>query len=398
MSEKRFKILTIFGTRPEVIKLFPVLRYLEKDVNFESIVVSTSQHREMIEDLFVLFGIEPDYDLHIIQPNQSLVDISTRALAGLDPLLKERQPDLVLVQGDTTTAFIGSLAAFYNKIPVGHVEAGLRSFNKFHPYPEEINRKLISAVCDLHFAPTAQNAEYLYNESVKPNNVFITGNTVIDALLWVADQNRNTLNNYLSSNVLNDHRLILVTAHRRENWDGPLENLCNALIEIAASYPDVQIVYPVHLNPNVRKTVFSILDNHERIHLLDPISYEPFVEAMVKSHIIITDSGGIQEEGPSLGKPILVFRKVTERPEGLATGGVKLVGLKKETVVNEASRLLDDPQTYQSMIAEYNPYGDGHAAQRILKAIKYFLNIGTRPRDFKPKMPKASSHIGFPER
>jgi UDP-N-acetylglucosamine 2-epimerase (non-hydrolysing) len=391
MYQKKMKILTIFGTRPEVIKLFPVLKVLNEDINIESIVVSTSQHREMIEDLFILFNIEPDFDLHIIQPNQSLVDISTRALSGLDPLLKERKPDLVLVQGDTTTAFSGALAAFYNKIPVGHVEAGLRSFNKFHPYPEEINRKLISTVCDLHFAPTIQNAEYLFNEGVKPDNVFITGNTVIDALSWVVHQNRNALNKYLSSKVLNDHRVILVTAHRRENWGRPLENLCNALKEIAASYQDVQIVYPVHLNPNVRKTVFSILDNHERIHLLDPLSYEPFVEAMAKAHIIITDSGGIQEEGPSLGKPILVFRKVTERPEGLATGGVKLVGLDKETVVNEVSCLLDDSQAYQGMIAEYNPYGDGHAADRILKAIHNYFGIGSRPNDFNVKVLKLAT-------
>jgi UDP-N-acetylglucosamine 2-epimerase (non-hydrolysing) len=386
MFDKKIKILTIFGTRPEIIKLFPILKKLEKAGEVESIVVSTSQHREMIEDLFILFNIKPNHDLNIIQENQSLANISTRALAGLDPLLKHHQPGLVLVQGDTTTAFIGALAAFYHKIPVGHVEAGLRSFNKFHPYPEEINRKLISTVCDLYFTPTTQNAEFLLKEGTERNKIFITGNTVIDALIWVANRNRNTLRDYLAVETLNDHRIILVTAHRRENWGIPLKNLCRSLKDLVHTYPDVHVVYPVHLNPNVRKTVFRILGNQEKIHLLDPLSYEPFVEAMAKSFLIITDSGGIQEEGPSLGKPILVFRKVTERPEGLVTGGVKLVGLERENVFNEASRLLDDPAAYKGMIAEYNPYGDGNAARRIVQAIRYHFGVGERPEDFKPQV------------
>ena len=253
-----------------------------------------------------------------------------------------------------------------------------------HPYPEEINRKLISSVTDLHFAPTLGNAENLYKEGVDPSSIYITGNTVIDSLLYIAARNRNTLDKYLPIERVDSHRLILVTAHRRENWGGPLENLCLALKDLRDNFPDIQIAYPVHLNPNVRKTVFEILANQERIHLLDPLPYEPFVEAMAKSYMIITDSGGIQEEGPSLKKPILVFRKVTERPEGLSTGGVKLLGLEKENVFREASRLLEDPEAYQSMIANHNPYGDGFAAERIVQAILHYSGLGPRPQDFIP--------------
>ncbi len=375
-------IFTIFGTRPEVIKLFPVLRSFVGTPDFKSVIVSTSQHREMIDDLLKLFSIKLDHDLNIIQKNQSLADISNRALSGLDPLLTQYHPDLVLIQGDTTTAFIGALAAFYHKIPVGHVEAGLRSFDKMHPYPEEINRRLISLVTDLHFAPTIQNAQNLIRESTDPSKIFVTGNTVVDSLLSIASRNRHVLNDYLPKEALNSHRLILVTAHRRENWGEPLENLCYSLKQLIHKFSDVEIVYPVHLNPNVRKTVFNILADQKRIHLLDPLPYEPFIEAMCQAYLIITDSGGIQEEGPSLKKPILVFRKVTERPEGIATGGVKLTGLNRENVVTEASCLLNDPVAYQRMITDHNPYGDGHAAERIVLAIRHHFNLGPRPDDF----------------
>jgi UDP-N-acetylglucosamine 2-epimerase (non-hydrolysing) len=384
MQQRPLNILTVFGTRPEVIKLFPVIDKLKNDEDFTCTVISTSQHREMTDGLFDLFSIKIDYDLNIMRDNQSLIDICTRALPGLDHILKGLRPDLVLVQGDTTTAFIAALAAFYNKIPIGHVEAGLRSFNKTHPYPEELNRRLISLVCNLHFAPTAQNAEHLYNEGIDPGSVFTTGNTVIDSLLYVAGLKGNSLNNYLPPEVLNSNRMILVTAHRRENWGTPLEDLCFALKDLAESHADVAIIYPVHLNPNVRKTAFDILGQQERVHLLDPLPYAPFVEAMARSHLIITDSGGIQEEGPSLQKPILVFRKVTERPEGLTTGGVKLIGLERENVIREASRLLHNPEAYQSMIANSNPYGDGHAAERIVQAILHFFNLGDRPAEFLP--------------
>jgi UDP-N-acetylglucosamine 2-epimerase (non-hydrolysing) len=383
MQRRKLTFFTIFGTRPEVIKLFPVLESLRQSVKARSIIVSTSQHREMIEDLLALFSIKPDHDLNIMTENQSLIDISTRALVGLDPLLKRHQPDLVLVQGDTTTAFIGALSAFYRKIPVGHVEAGLRSFNKMHPYPEEINRKLISTVCDLHFAPTFQNAGNLQKEGIDPGKIFVTGNTVIDSLLNIANKNRNTLSNYLPLETLNSNRLILVTAHRRENWGKPLENLCYALRDVVRSHSDVEIIYPVHLNPNVRKTAFAILTNQERIHILEPLPYEPFIEAMAKAYLIITDSGGVQEEGPSFHKPILVFRKVTERPEGIATGGVKLIGLERENVVREASCLLEDSDAYQRMTSSHNPYGDGNAGQRIVQAIFHYFDQADRPEDFR---------------
>ncbi len=375
-------ILTIFGTRPEVIKLFPVLKILEQDKGLNSIAVSTSQHREMIDDLLKLFTIVPDYDLNIIRQNQSLVDISTCALSGLDPILRRHRPHLVIVQGDTTTAFIGALAAFYHKIPVGHVEAGLRSFDRMHPYPEEINRKLISVLSDLYFAPTIQNAKNLLDEKIDPRKIFVTGNTVIDSLLYVANKNVGALGTYLRTEALGSTRMILVTAHRRENWGPPLENLCYALIDLVKSFPDVQIVFPVHLNPNVRGVVFPLLSNQERIHLLDPLPYEAFVEAMDRAYFIITDSGGIQEEGPSLRKPILVFRQVTERPEGVEGGGVKLIGMTRERVFQEVARLLRDESAYQNMVTDHNPYGDGHAAQRILQGILHYFSLADRPKDF----------------
>jgi UDP-N-acetylglucosamine 2-epimerase (non-hydrolysing) len=382
MSSDPIKILTIFGTRPEVIKLAPVLRELQSTGELCSITVTTAQHREMIRDLLALFSIRPDHDLDIMRKNQSLADIATRALSGLDPIMAACRPDLVLVQGDTTTAFIGALGAFYQKIAVGHVEGGLRSFDKMHPYPEEINRRLISVVGDLHFVPTFNNRKNLEKEGVNPNGIFVTGNTVIDALLDVVNRKTRVLDRYLPDEAMSGKRMILVTAHRRENWGRPLENLCLALEELVRSFPDISVVYPVHLNPNVRKTVFEILSGKERIYLLDPLSYEPFVEAMAKAFFIITDSGGIQEEGPSLKKPVLVFRQVTERPEGVAGGGVKLVGLERETVVMEASRLLEDPAVFKGMTADHNPYGDGLAAKRIVQAILYHFKKGERPEDF----------------
>jgi len=382
MKSAPLKILTIFGTRPELIKLFPVIYNLENQKPFDSVVISTSQHRQMVDDLIDVLSIEVDHDLDIMQDNQSLLGICNRAISGLDPLLKKHRPDLVLVQGDTTTAFIAALASFYHQIPVGHVEAGLRSFDKMHPYPEEINRRLISLLTDLHFAPTESNAANLKQEGVDPDKIYLTGNTVIDSLLYISRRDRQVLKQYLPPAAQNSHRLILVTSHRRENWGKPLKNLCHALKDLVCSYPDVQVLYPVHLNPNVRKTVFEILGKQKRVHLLDPLPYEPFVEAMTKAHLIITDSGGIQEEGPSFHKPILVFRKVTERPEGLAAGCVKLIGLEREDVVQETSRLLDDQEAYRNMTANGNPYGDGRAAERIIQAIKYYFGLGERPIDF----------------
>jgi len=367
--------------------MFPVLIKIQQNPALKSIVVCTSQHKELIADLFTLFSIEPDYNLNIMQENQSPTDIATQALIGLDPILRQHRPDLVLVQGDTTTAFIAALAAFYHKMPVGHVEAGLRSFDKMQPYPEELNRRMISLLCDFHFAPTRQNTEHLKKDGIAPDKILVTGNTVIDSLFYIVSRDHRTLEKYLPPEVLSSGRLVLVTAHRRENWGKPIENLCYALSDIARAYPDVKIVYPVHLNPKVRETVFPILEKQERVFLLDPLPYAPFVEAMNKSHFIITDSGGIQEEGLSLQKPMLVFRKVTERPEGVATGGAKIVGLERKNLVREASCLLDDSEAYKRMIADHNPYGDGKAAERIVQAILYYFKQGKRPRDFDSKKP-----------
>lgn len=391
------KIATVFGTRPEVIKLFPVIKQIERHSRLRSMVISTSQHREMIDELLPLFALRLDHDLNIIQPNQSLADISTRTLAGLDAIFKQDRPDFVLVQGDTTTAFIGALAAFYHKIPVGHIEAGLRSHDKTSPYPEEINRRLVSNLTDLHFAPTIKNAANLYKEGVAVEDIFVTGNTVIDALLQVAGRRNERLREYLPPAALQASRLILVTAHRRENWGAPLENLCHALKELVQLHSDIHVVYPVHLNPNVRQTVFAQLANEERIHLLAPLSYEPFVEAMTKAHVIITDSGGVQEEGPSLGKPILVFRNETERPEGVAAGGVKLVGTHCEHVVREASHLLNDEAAYRNMSTVRNPYGDGKAAQRVAQALLHYFEMAERPEDFMEVTPaKSEGETLFP--
>lgn len=376
------KIAVIFGTRPEVIKLFPVIKQIERDSHLRSMVISTSQHRAMIDKLLPLFALRLEHDLNIIQPNQTLADISTRALAGLDTIFKQERPDFVLVQGDTTTAFIGALAAFYHKIPVGHLEAGLRSHDKTSPYPEEINRRLVSNLADLHFAPTMKSAANLYKEGVAVENIFVTGNTVIDALLHVAGRGNERLRDHLPAAALQASRMLLVTAHRRENHGAALENLCHALKELVHRHPELHIVYPVHLNPNVRQTVFALLAEEDRIHLLPPLSYEPFVEAMSKAHLIITDSGGVQEEGPSLGKPILVFRNETERPEGVAAGGVKLVGTRCEHLVQEASHLLKDEVAYRSMSTVRNPYGDGQAAQRVAQAILHYFEMAERPEDF----------------
>jgi UDP-N-acetylglucosamine 2-epimerase (non-hydrolysing) len=376
------KIAAIFGTRPEVVKFFPVIKQIEQHPRLQSQVISTSQHREMIDELMALFALRLDHDLNVIQPNQSLADISTRALAGLDAIFKQQRPDLVLVQGDTTTAFIGALAAFYHKIPVGHIEAGLRSHDKTSPYPEEINRRLISTIAGLHFAPTVKNAANLYKEGVAVEDIFVTGNTVIDSLLHIVGRKSGRLSDYLPAAALNARRMILVTAHRRENLGAALENLCHALKDLVQRHPEVHVVYPVHLNPNVRQTVFEMLAGQERIHLLAPLSYEPFVEAMVKAHLIITDSGGVQEEGPSLGKPVLVFRNETERPEGVAAGGVKLVGTRRENVVQETSRLLRDELAYRRMSAIRNPYGDGRAAQRLVQAVLHYFGMGERPDNF----------------
>ena len=368
--------------------MFPVLRALDKDPSFESIVVSTSQHREMIDDMLALFDIKPDADLNIIQKNQSLVDISTRALSGLDPILNQYRPDLILIQGDTTTAFIGALTAFYRKIPVGHIEAGLRSKNKMHPFPEEVNRRLITQVADLHFAPTGSSAQNLLKEDIKPEKIFTTGNTVIDSLKYIVGRKGRPPKAYLPEKALDINRQILVTAHRRENWGKPLEELCRAIQDLVEMYHDLSFLFPVHLNPMVRKTVFNMIGEVKNVFLVDPLPYDAFIGAITQSYLVITDSGGIQEECPSLGTPVLVFRKVTERPENIAAGGMKIIGLDRENIVREVCRLLDDHKAYQQMITNHNPYGDGQAARRITQAILYHFKEADRPDSFVPEKSK----------
>jgi len=390
------KVLVVFGTRPEAIKMSPVIQAL-KDRNsmFETRVCVTAQHREMLDQVLNLFGITPNYDLDIMTGEQDLFDVTTKALNGLKAVLLKERPDIVLVQGDTTTSFATSLAAFYLKIPVGHIEAGLRTYNKYNPFPEEKNRHLTGMLADYHFAPTKWAKNNLLKENIPEEKIWVTGNTVIDTLMKVVSYQKsvvrqNELNKYfrekwnltLPTNTEADtntdnSKLILVTGHRRESFGESFKNICLALKEIAQNNPDVTIVYPVHLNPNVQEPVYEILasnqTNQKNIFLITPTDYERFVYLMSKSYLILTDSGGIQEEAPSLGKPVLVMRNVTERPEGIKAGVVKLVGTDKERIVAETEILLDDKKAYERMAQASNPYGDGKAAERIVDILEEVL-------------------------
>jgi UDP-N-acetylglucosamine 2-epimerase (non-hydrolysing) len=366
------KILLIFGTRPEAIKLCPVIRGLrEHPGKFDVRVCVTAQHREMLDQVLEAFQVAPDHDLDLMLPGQTLFQSTSRIIAGLEPVLREEQPAMVIVQGDTTTTLCGALAAFYARIPVAHVEAGLRTHDLRQPFPEEMNRVLASHLTALHFAATEKAAENLQAEGVSPDSIHVTGNTGIDAVLFVRDGlEQGTLDGGTSFNWLDpSKKLIVVTAHRRESFGGGFERICRALAKIA-DRDDVEIVYPVHPNPNVRGPVERLLGNHPRIHLIDPLDYEPFVFLMERSHIIITDSGGVQEEAPSLGKPVLVMRDTTERPEAVDAGTVILVGTSRERIVKEANRLLNDDAHYGRMAQAMNPYGDGQAAKRIRAVIE----------------------------
>ncbi|RJT39501.1 non-hydrolyzing UDP-N-acetylglucosamine 2-epimerase [Rahnella woolbedingensis] len=369
------KVLTIFGTRPEAIKMAPLVLALSQDAAFESKVCVTAQHREMLDQVLRLFEITPDYDLNIMKPGQGLTEITSRILTGLKPVLDEFQPDVVLVHGDTTTTLSASLAAFYHQIPVGHVEAGLRTGDLSSPWPEEGNRLLTGHLAKWHFAPTENARENLQQENISPQGIFVTGNTVIDALLWVRD--RFSSDASLAQQLADSYpfldaakKLILVTGHRRESFGGGFERICSALADIALRHPDVQIVYPVHLNPNVSEPVNRILQGIDNIVLIDPQDYLPFVYLMDKAYLILTDSGGVQEEAPSLGKPVLVMRETTERPEAVDAGTVRLVGTDPAKIVEEVNRLLNDENEYNSMSRAHNPYGDGHACRHILDALK----------------------------
>jgi UDP-N-acetylglucosamine 2-epimerase (non-hydrolysing) len=378
IMEKMKKVLLVFGTRPEAIKMAPVYKALKATPSLDIRVAVTAQHREMLDQVLHLFGIEPEYDLDVMKPGQGLTEITAAVLAGLKPVLEEYAPDLLLVHGDTTTTLSASLAAYYQQIPVGHVEAGLRTGNIYSPWPEEINRKVTGAIARLHFAPTKASAVNLAAESVPAASVFITGNTVIDALLEVVDRLENApqmcaafdADFELSAN----KRLVLVTGHRRESFGGGFQRICDALAALAKR-EDIQIIYPVHLNPNVKGPVESSLGSLERVRLIAPLDYLPFVHLMRRADIILTDSGGVQEEAPSLGKPVLVMRDTTERPEAVDAGTVRLVGTDTATIVSEATRLLDDPSAYEAMSRAHNPYGDGLASQRICDAVLSFFNL-----------------------
>lgn len=367
---ERIKVMTIFGTRPEAIKMAPLVLELQKhSEQIESIVTVTAQHRQMLDQVLNIFNIKPNYDLNIMKDRQTLIDITTRGLEGLDKIMKEAKPDIVLVHGDTTTTFIASLAAFYNQIPIGHVEAGLRTWDKYSPYPEEMNRQLTGVMADLHFAPTAKSATNLQQENKKESNIFITGNTAIDAL-------KTTVKESYTHPVLEkigENRLVLMTAHRRENLGEPMRNMFRAIKRLVETHEDVQVVYPVHMNPVVREIAGEILGEHNRIHLIEPLDVIDFHNFAARSHLMLTDSGGVQEEAPSLGVPVLVLRDTTERPEGIEAGTLKLAGTDEETIFNLANELLSDKEAHSAMTKASNPYGDGHASERIVKAIvEYF--------------------------
>lgn len=367
---KKLKVMTVFGTRPEAIKMCPLVLEMKKYPDLiEPLVAVTAQHREMLDQVLELFQIKPDYDLNIMTSGQTLYDVTTRALMGLKEVMEEAKPDIVLVHGDTTTTFAGALAAFYAQIPVGHVEAGLRTGNKYSPYPEEMNRKLTGAIADMHFAPTAISKQNLLKENVNPDNILVTGNTVIDALQATVQKDYVFEDAEFNKVFESGHRLILMTTHRRENLGEPMRHVYKALKSVLENHEDVEAIFPVHKNPKVREIVQQELGGLDRVHLIEPMDYEPFANLMAKVDIVLTDSGGIQEEAPALGKPVLVLRDTTERPEAVSAGTVLLVGTAYKDVLRETNRLLDDAAHYKKMAEAANPYGDGQACARIVNAV-----------------------------
>lgn len=380
---KKVKVMTVFGTRPEAIKMAPLAIELEKNPNIEATVCVTAQHRQMLDQVLEIFKIKPDYDLDVMKQRQTLVQITSRVLEGLDEVLKEVKPDIVLVHGDTTTSFVGALAAFYNQITVGHVEAGLRTYDIYSPFPEEMNRCLTGRIAEMNFSPTVKNKENLLRENVSEDKIFITGNTVIDAMKTTVSDDYVFATEELNDIDFKNHRVIAMTAHRRENLGKPLEEICNAVKRVVEKYNDVEVVYPVHLNPAVRETVFSILGNVDRVHLIEPVNVDELHNLMARSYMVMTDSGGIQEEAPSLAKPVLVLRKETERPEAVEAGTVKIAGVDGDTIFSMACELLDDKEAYAKMAHAANPYGDGNASKRIVDAILYHFGVtDKRPEDY----------------
>jgi len=382
------KVLSIFGTRPEAIKMAPLVKALKADDRFEAYVCVTAQHRDMLDQVLDIFGIKPDFDLDIMKDRQTLTDITINALSGLEKVIKELQPEIILVHGDTTTTFVGSLAAFYNKVQIGHVEAGLRTFNKYSPYPEEMNRKLTGAMADIHFSPTEISRENLLREGISSERIYVTGNTAIDSLKTTVAGNFEFYTEELKRLDYINKRIIMVTAHRRENLGQPLENICRALKRIAENHKDVEIVYAVHKNPAVKETVYGILGGIPSVHLLDPLDVDEMHNLMGRCYMVLTDSGGLQEEAPSLGKPVLVLRTETERPEAIEFGTLKLAGIEEQDIYRLAENLLLDEAEYSKMSNAVNPYGDGYAAERIIQSLLFHFGVvGERPQDFQPEHP-----------
>lgn len=359
------KVMTIFGTRPEAIKMAPLVKELKSRKEIECIVCVTAQHRQMLDQVLEVFDITPDYDLNIMKQGQTLSDITSKALIGLQEIIQKEKPNIVLVHGDTTTTFAGALAAFYSQTDIGHVEAGLRTWNKYSPYPEEMNRQMVGVLADMHFSPTENSKQSLLNEGKKESNIFVTGNTAIDALSTTVNKNYS----HEIFNWIGNDKLILLTAHRRENLGEPMRHMFKAINKIVQEFPNVKVIYPIHLNPLVREIADEILTDNERIKLIEPLEVIDFHNFIAKAHIILTDSGGIQEEAPSLGKPVLVLRDTTERPEGIDAGTLKLVGTDEEKIYNETKKLLTNEKEYEKMSKSSNPYGDGKASKRIVDAI-----------------------------
>lgn len=377
---KPVTVMTIFGTRPEAIKMAPLALELQKRPNIRALCCVTAQHREMLDSVLEIFKLKPDYDLNIMQPRQTLSTITSKCLLGMDDVLNEAKPDLVLVHGDTSTTFAGALAAFYHQIPVGHVEAGLRTYDKWSPFPEEMNRKMVGAIADLHFCPTVANEKNLQRENIT-QGVFLTGNTVIDALQTTVVKDFTFAEDVLNNLDYQNRKVILVTCHRRENYGQPMTNIMTALRRIADAFPEVELVYPVHLSPVVQEAAHKYLDNHPRIHLIAPLAVDEMHNLMARCHLVMTDSGGLQEEAPALGKPVLVLRKETERPEAVEAGTVKLAGVEEEVIFSMASELLTNPQAYQAMAHAVNPYGDGQACRRIADAIEWHFGLRSEAPD-----------------